>query len=164
MIKLRLSFVCFNGTLRVCYIYMRVKLSLKTLIFSACLLSHASILAQETDPVIDADSVEAMEKPPKISDIERSVMPATQWLEKKLQNRPLIQPSIYLDDDKNEDNATQLTLREAIEKAKQQQPGTILSAKKIINEQSRLFEIKILSGSGIIKIIEIKDEKGIDEQ
>ena len=163
LIKLRLSFICFNGCLKACCGYMRSKSLLKVLIFLIFLLSHFYIQAKEIDTAKGPNPAEETDTAPKISNIERSVMPATQWLERKIQNRSVIQPSIYIGNDKNDDNTTQITLREAIEEAKKEQVGTVLSAKRITNGQKHLYEIKILSESGIIKIIEIEDEKGIDE-
>ena len=159
MVKLRLSFSCFNELLKVYCGYMRVKLLLKTLLVSIGLLVNLQTQAQAIDTAKDTNKTDDRENSPKTSSIERSVMPVTQWLENKLQNNSLIQPSIYIDDKKSETVEIQLTLREAIEQAKQQQAGTVLSAKKISNESGITFEVKILAESGIIKIIEIEDDK-----
>lgn len=124
-----------------------------------CLLLPGIVFAQVNETPQTETEAELIEPEPKTSQIERSIMPVTQWLENKIQNNSVIQPSIYIDDKPKDTNTSPFTLRQAIEIAKEQQAGTVLSAKKITDDVQTSFEVKILSETGIIKIITVNNNK-----
>jgi uncharacterized membrane protein YkoI len=88
--------------------------------------------------------------------IERSVMPVTDWIERKIQNSKVITPSPYHNKSAEQDTASKaLNLRSAIKLATTEYPGTVLSADLIIEQGTEKFQIKILAVTGVIKVIEV---------
>lgn len=92
--------------------------------------------------------------------IERSVMPFTNWVEKKIQGSNIIKPSPYQKKNgSTETNVTpRLSLRAAIEQAMSAYPGTVLSSDHLAKPDGQVYRIKILSSEGVIRIIEIPDQ------
>jgi len=50
-----------------------------------------------------------------------------------------------------------MTLREAIQHATQRYPGTVLSANKVLSEETLSYQIKIISAQGVVKTIKITE-------
>lgn len=89
--------------------------------------------------------------------IERSVMPITNWVEKKIQGTNIIKPSPYRSN-KNQQDAPEpngITMRQAIVQAMDSYPGTVLSSEKTQSNGHQAYQIKILSKQGVIRIIEV---------
>lgn len=98
------------------------------------------------------------------NDMERFVMPFTKWVEGKLHNSPVVNPTKeQITQNKGASLAPQVGLRGAIKQALAVYPGTVLSADKSNDAGTLRYKIKIISADGVVKIItvptEISDEK-----
>ena len=100
----------------------------------------------------------AGDEPPQTSGIERMVMPLTHWVEEKIQNTSIIKPSAY-SRKRQAQGPNHINLREAIERAQKQYTGTVLGAERISEKDQLIYRIKILSASGIVKLVEVDGSK-----
>ncbi len=95
-------------------------------------------------------------KKPKTKKVERFIMPFTEWVEGKLHDSSLVNPTAKkAEGGDNNTEKNQLTLRQAIKKALQQYPGTVLSAEKHALEHKPEYKIKILSKDGVIRVVSV---------
>ena len=92
---------------------------------------------------------------PKPEKVERFVMPFTKWVENKLHSSPVVNPT------NNEakrrvaaNNKNQM--RTAIRRALKAYPGTVLSVDKSNSGLTQIYKVKIISKSGIVKIVTIQ--------
>lgn len=97
---------------------------------------------------------------------ERAITPLTSWVEKKIQDSELVEPSGYKR--KTHDHSHKSRMRWAIEQARAQYSGTVLSAKKTEQGGAITYHVKILSADGIVKTLDIADaeksEQGVDRE
>lgn len=82
---------------------------------------------------------------------EHFVEPFKRWAEDSVQNSELLQPS--KPKAKRPKTAAAISLRQAINRARQQHQGTVLSAK--YQAQRNSYLIKIISAQGVVKTIVI---------
>jgi len=90
------------------------------------------------------------------SSIERFVQPFTRWAEDQIHDTGLIR-SPQVAEDKPSLRYGVMTLREAIQHATQRYPGTVLSANKVLSEETLSYQIKIISAQGVVKTIKITE-------
>ncbi len=131
------------------------------------------VLADSTDSPLDEDgsplhspsdntfeaapSPNESEKKGKNHTAERFVMPVTQWLEKKAHQSRVLNPT-GSKVAKPPQKKSNTTLRQAISKAQNTYPGTVLSATRFSeSENTMIYAIKILSAEGVIKEIRISN-------
>lgn len=89
--------------------------------------------------------------------IERVVMPFTQWVEEKIQDSSIVNPTSAQQAEKKQSSGSN-HLRTAIEKARAKHPGTVLSADRVDKNGQTSYLIKILSAEGIVKVVNIDDQ------
>ena len=89
----------------------------------------------------------------EISSVERLFTPLTHWVEEKIQQLPVVKPTAYTRQRKQDTSG--ITLREAIKLARKQYQGTVLSAAEVEGDKKQSFEIKILSAEGIVKTVSV---------
>jgi len=90
------------------------------------------------------------------SRIELFVQPFTRWAEDQIHDTGLIW-SPQVTEEKPPKKHVTVTLREAIQLATQQYPGTVLSANKVPDEETLSYQIKIISAQGLVKTIRITE-------
>lgn len=145
------------------------------LLFGAVLGNACLVRADEVSQLPSEAGVDTID-PPVIKDAEQSasddwfethveqpgyqvesfVMPFTHWVEDKIQNTDIMKPSVYVQEASPEP-AKGIGLRGAIEKARAEFEGTVLSADKITSEGQLVYRVKILSKEGVVKQIEVSD-------
>ncbi|MCG8668150.1 MAG: PepSY domain-containing protein [Pseudomonadales bacterium] len=91
---------------------------------------------------------------PQTKKIERFVMPFTNWVEEKLHESAIANPAEQQAKKKSPKVAS-ISLRQAIEFARQQHPGTVLSADRIKSENTFSYRIKILSKEGVVRVVSV---------
>lgn len=100
---------------------------------------------------------------PQTRKIERFVMPITNWVEEKLHDSTIANPALKKKRQQTEP-IPGISLREAIELARKQHPGTILSADKIKSNESLTYRIKILSQGGVVRVLTIDGQPAPSSQ
>ena len=119
----------------------------------------AQVVQVEESPV-DQDAAHQGKPNRDDKKVERFVMPFTRWIEGKLQDSSVVNPTSNKVK-KVQSQQNQLTLRTAIKQALSQYPGTVLSADKSKLDSGLEFRVKILSKDGVIRMITIQsDEQG----
>lgn len=114
--------------------------------------------AQVEVDVSPNDSNKPKKSAPKQEKVERFVMPFTKWVEGKLHNSPVINPT----KDKAQRSARKSNsnqMRQAIKKALKAYPGTVLSVDKSQRGALWVYKVKIISKSGVVKIVTIQMEE-----
>lgn len=109
-----------------------------------------------TDPAPAKKTSKNDKKKPKTEEVERFVMPFTKWIEGKLHSSPVVNPTKKQISRKSK-KSNQTGLRDAIKKALKIYPGTVLSADKSTQNGTREYRIKIISKSGIVKIVTVPE-------
>lgn len=114
------------------------------------------LLIEKQAPDTESSSIEPEEpaSSQELSAAERATQPITSWVETRLQNSSLLQPSTY-SRDRPEQPTGERTLREAILLAREQFSGSVLSAERVDEDGLNEFRIKILSELGILRMINI---------
>lgn len=104
-----------------------------------------------TPPTVEKENKES-------ESFEKFVMPFTKWVEGQLHNSPLINPTQNTKTTR-QNAKSQNKLRLAIKAALVEFPGIVLSATKHQKQESTVYQIKIISTDGIIKVISITDSE-----
>lgn len=94
------------------------------------------------------------EKKDANEEAERFVMPFTKWVEGKLHNSSVVNPTKEQISKKSK-NKNGTGLRDAIKQAITQFPGTVLSAEKTRVEGLEVYKVKIISKTGVVRIVTI---------
>lgn len=125
--------------------------------------SVATISETEITEVIEETATEEAEENSSLesSAVERATKPVASWVEEKLQNSALLQPSTY-SRTPTEKPVGERTLREAILLAREQFNGSVLAAERMDEEGRSWFRIKILSETGVLRMIDV--EAAVPEQ
>lgn len=105
----------------------------------------------------ESPATAAQEGKPETGSAERFVMPVKTWLEDKAQGFEVLNPTLAESQKPRTTNKS--ALRQAIKKAQQAFPGTVLSASRTSGESVVSFKVKILSPAGVIKEISIVDSE-----
>lgn len=110
---------------------------------------------EEKVEIAPADQNKPNKSAPKQEKVERFVMPFTKWVEGKLHNSPVINPTKDTAQRSNRsDNAGQM--RRAIRRALKAYPGTVLSVDKSNQGSVWIYKVKIISKTGVVKIVTIQ--------
>ncbi len=114
----------------------------------------------ETRDVIDPQNSDVKANEKKTEVIERAVMPVTRWIEEKIHNAYKTGST-----SPHSDHAKQpgLSLREAIDLARKEHGGTVLSADRIDQQGAINYRVKILSKGGVIKMVDIFDIPAVEK-
>ena len=117
----------------------------------------ASISDESSDAGGDQEilDISAERAPIETSAVERATRPVATWVEERLQNSSLLQPSA-LSRERTEPQVGELSLREAILLAREEFSGSVLSADRISDEEGSRFSIRILSETGVLRTIDIE--------
>ena len=121
----------------------------------------SDIYDQTIDEIIPKEDIVDQKIPVKkeVDTAERFVMPVSKWLEDKAHRSKVLNPVASQSSARNK--KSQATgLRQALVEAQKVFPGTVLSARKDINEdESVYFVVKILSQDGVIEEVYISSKQ-----
>lgn len=120
------------------------------------MLAGACFGQQQAEP--EATSSITQENGPEPSSVERFVMPFNQWVEEKMQGSSILNPTSRQQSQTIESKPG-ISLRQAIEQARNIQPGTVLSAERIETNGQLSYRIKILSEAGVVRMVMIPEEQ-----
>ncbi len=115
----------------------------------------------ESKPGSQGRNSETKSSPP--DNVERFIMPFTHWLEEKVQDSVIANPVEQQKRQQKNSNG-KLSLRGAIERAREQYPGTVLSADRIKSEKGLSYRIKILSDDGVVRTVAVDDTQEEDNE
>lgn len=87
--------------------------------------------------------------------VERMVWPFTRWIEKKVQDTPLVHIPKNGSKSPTKPKAGVIDLRTAIQRATTVYPGTVLNAEKKTQNGDVTYQIRIISDKGVVKTIPV---------
>lgn len=91
--------------------------------------------------------------------VERMVWPFTRWIEKKVQDTPLVHVPKNGSKSSSKPKAGVIDLRTAIQRATSVYPGTVLNAEKKTRDGDVTYQIRIISDKGVVKTIPVDGRK-----